>query len=207
MRTPRAAVARVLAVLTVLILLSTACGGGDEVDTLETTSTSSEKPHPRGATGDVWPSTEATTIAADPDALHLTFNGESCTYDGPTELTPGPVELVFLNESEENARTVTVIIDEGHTVQDVIDDLGAEPSTGQQPPWTKSPPSPWVDAPPWAPERGTGWSTEPGETFRREVDLEAGLYAMACARLSPHLPEFVVTVLGVWFGTGLTVEG
>ncbi len=33
----------------------------------------------------------------------LAFDGENCTYEGPTELTPGPTELIFLNESEGQA--------------------------------------------------------------------------------------------------------
>ena len=90
MPTSRPVVARVLAVPTVLILPSTACGGGDEADTLETTSASSEPP---------------TTESVDPVTLRLTFNGESCTHDGPTELTPGPVDLAFLNESDSLQRS------------------------------------------------------------------------------------------------------
>ncbi len=145
-------VRKALALLVVLALLLTACGGSDEV-------------------GEDGP-------------LRLTFNGESCTYEGPTELTAGPVELIYLNESEATAAVNLVILDEGYTIQDAIDDLGPEPSTGYAPPWTH--------------ELGTWKSTAPGESHHWEGDLEAGLYAMVCARLSP---------LGVWFGTGLTVEG
>jgi hypothetical protein len=172
----RPVMARVLAVPTVLILLTTACGGSDEVNTLETTSASSEPPTTEA--------TATTTDAVGPVALHLTFNGESCTYDGTTELTPGPVELMFLNESEGSAAVNLVSIGEGHSIQDLVDDLGPEPSTGHHPAWTR--------------ELGTWSPTVPGETHRWEGDLEAGRYAMVCARLSP---------LGVWFGTGLTVEG
>ena len=159
--------------LAVLILLSTACGGGDEVDPLETTGTSSEPP-----------ATEATTDAVDPVPLRLTFNGESCIYDGPTELTPGPVELVFLNESEGNAAVEMVSIGEGYSIQDVIDGFGTEPAIGHAPSWTH--------------ELGTWKMKLPGESHRWEGDLEAGLYAMTCVLQSPW---------GGWFGTGLTVEG
>ena len=115
--------------------------------------------------------------------LRLTFNGDSCTYEGLTELTPGPVELVFLNQSEEAAAVNFVSIAGGHTIQDVIDGFDPEPATGHHPSWTK--------------ELGTWQSTAPGESHRWEGYLRAGLYAMVCARLLP---------LGVWFGTGLTVE-
>lgn len=161
-----------------MILLFAACGGGDEaVNTAEPTSTSSE-PSTTEAT------TTTTADAVGPVLLQLTFDGGSCTYDGPTELTPGPVELVFYNESEGSAATNMVSIDEGYTIQDVIDDLGPEPATGHHPPWTH--------------ELGTWRSTAPGERHQWEGDLEAGLYAAVCAQTSP---------LGVWFGFGLTVEG
>ena len=172
-------VARVLALLAVVILLLTACGGGD--DPLEP----STSPEP--------PTTEATTTTAadeiEPAPLHLAFDGGSCTYEGPTELTPGPVELLFLNKSQGGAAVNMVYIKKGYTIQDVIDDLGPEPSTKHHPPWTY--------------ELGTWKSTAPGESHHWEGDLAAGLYAMVCARLSPDGD----TYLDAWFGTGLTVEG
>jgi hypothetical protein len=88
------------------------------------------------------------TDAIDPVPLRLTFDGESCTYEGMTEFTPGPVELVFLNESEEPAAVNMVSIDEGYTLQDNIETFGPdEPSTGHHPWWTR--------------ELGTGQSTPP----------------------------------------------
>jgi hypothetical protein len=118
--------------------------------------------------------------------MSLGFDGDSCTYEGPTELTPGPVELVFLNQSEEAAAVNLVSISGGHTIQDVIDDIGPEPSTGHHPYWTR--------------ELGTWQSTAPGESHRWEGDLSAGLYAMVCNGMS------TLGVWGVWIGTGLTVE-
>ncbi len=114
--------------------------------------------------------------------MTLTFDGKTCTYEGATELTPGPVELDFLNESQGRAAVNLVSIDEGYTIQDVIDDLGPEPSTGHHPPWTR--------------ELGTWRSTPAGETHHWEGNLDAGLYAMVCARGAP---------VGAWFGSGLTV--
>ena len=151
-------------------LLVYGCSQSDDATSDETTTTTTA------------PTT--TTDAVDPVPLSLTLNGESCTYEGATELTPGPVELVFLNESEGSAAVNMVSIDQDYTIQDVIDDLGPEPSTGHHPSWTR--------------ELGTWRSTAPGESHLWEGDLEMGLYAMVCARPSP---------LGVWFGTGLTVEG
>jgi hypothetical protein len=81
--------------------------------------------------------TTTTTDAVDPVPLRLTFNGESCTYEGATELTPGPVELTFLNESEISAAVDVTSIEEGHTIQDVIDDIGPEPGTEEAPSWMR----------------------------------------------------------------------
>lgn len=120
------------------------------------------------------------TACGGSDTLNLTFDGESCTYEGPTELKAGPVELVFLNESEVTAAANLVIHDEGYTVQDGIDEIGAEPSTGHHPSWTTEISGVW---------RSTG----AGESHHWEGDLEPGIHIMVCARLSP---------LGVWFGTG-----
>ena len=144
-------VRKALALLVVLALLLTACGGSDE--------------------------------GAEDGPLRLTFNGESCTYEGPTELTAGPAALIYLNESEAAAAVNLVILDEGKTVQDIIDNLGPEPATGHHPSWSH--------------ELGTWRRVAAGESQHWEGDLEPGIHAMVCASLSPY---------GVWFGTGLTVE-
>lgn len=131
----------------------------------------------------------------DEGPLRLTFDGESCTYEGPKEVSAGSVTLDFVNESEEHFNVNLVILDEGKTVQDVIDDLGPEPSTRHHPSWTH--------------EMGT-WdpAVMPGETVSWEGDLEAGIYAMVCAAALPSTdPKVFRGPLGVWFGTGLTVEG
>ena len=144
-------VRKALALLVVLVLLLTACGGSDE--------------------------------GAEDGPLRLTFDGGSCTYQGPTELTAGPVELIFLNESEKSAAVNFVMLLEGKTIQDAIDYGEPEPSSKHAPSWIR--------------ELGTWRAVPAGETFRWEGDLETASYFMVCARISP---------LGVWFGTGLTVE-
>jgi hypothetical protein len=66
----------------------------------------------------------------------------------------------------------------------VIDDIGGDGSL--------------THAPPWSRDMGTWRGVAVGDTYHWEGDLEEGVYAMVCARVSP---------LGVWFGTGLTVAG
>ena len=116
--------------------------------------------------------------------LRLTFDGESCTYEGPTELTGGPVELIFLNKSEASAAVNFLMLLEGKTIQDAIEYGEPYPTSKHAPSWTR--------------ELGTWRSVAAGESHHWEGDLKPASYFMVCARTSP---------LGVWFGTGLTVEG
>ena len=119
------------------------------------------------------------------DSLRLTFEGENCTYEGPTELKAGPVELVFFNESDGNAAPDLVRHIEDETIQDMIDYIGEEPAI--LPLWLPS----------WA--EHVAWHTVyAGESWRWEGDLEPGIHSLVCSSISPNL---------VWFGTGLTVEG
>ena len=172
-----------VASLTLVVLLLASCGDTAD-DSADTTIAATTITTATPTTTTAAPTTG--TDAVDPVPLRLTFDGESCTYEGITELTPGPVELVFLNESDEPAAVNMVSIDEGYTIQDAIDDLGPEPSTGHHPSWTR--------------ELGTWQSTAPGDSHVWEGDLEMGLYFMVCARLAPF-------GIDVWGGTGLTVEG
>ena len=116
--------------------------------------------------------------------LRLTFDGESCTYEGPTALTAGPVALVFLNESEERAGVNLMRHRGNETIQDMIDYIGEEPSLVTQPPWVHD-------------DYGVWRSIHAGESYRWEGDVEPGVHSMVCIRAQPKF---------VWFGTGLTVE-
>ncbi len=69
------------------------------------------------------------------------------------------------------------------TIQDAIDHLGEEPSKKHHPSWMR--------------ELGTWLGVKPGDIHRWNGSLDPGIYTMVCARTSP---------LGVWHGTGLTVE-
>jgi len=115
--------------------------------------------------------------------LELTFDGESCAYEGPTHLKTGPVTLLFHNKSGGNAAVNLVVHTGNQTIQDAIDYIGEEPTTKHYPSWTR--------------ELGTWRSVPPGESHTWEGVLEPGIYHMVCARLKP---------LGGWFGTGLVVE-
>ena len=61
------------------------------------------------------PAEESIAASIEPALLRLTFDGEACTYEGPKELPPGPVQVFFHNESDGSAATNMVSIDEGYT--------------------------------------------------------------------------------------------
>jgi hypothetical protein len=135
-------------------------------------------------------STVARTTTSDPiscnelegNCLELTFDGESCDYEGPTGIKTGTVKLLFFNKSEGSA-TVNLLRHTGdETLQDVIEYIGEEPTTKHHPDWTE--------------EVGTWWRVAPEETYIWEGSLEPDLYHMICVRYSP---------LGGWFGGGFTV--
>ena len=115
--------------------------------------------------------------------LQLTFDGESCTYKGPTLLKAGPAALQFYNNSDVVAAVNLVRHTGDETIQDVIDYIGEEPTTLDAPSWTTS-------------IIGVWGATQDGETRTWEGELEPGLYHMVCFRLSPYAG---------WFGTGLEV--
>jgi hypothetical protein len=111
-------------------------------------------------------------------------------------MKPGPVTLIFHNESDEWAATTMIRILEDKTLQDVILRVGEEPSEHQAAAimsWFT--PSWWFMFPDVWRERGAG------ESQFWEGVLEPGIHALFCASHPPS-PE----PLGVWLGTGLTVE-
>jgi hypothetical protein len=114
--------------------------------------------------------------------MTLTFDGEGCTFDGPTELTPGPVKYTFVNESKAPAVQNFVEVLEGKTLEDMIVHNGPEPFTGHHPSWTR--------------ELGTWWTTEAGDSKSWRKHLEPGNYFMVCGQAQPFL---------LWNGPWLTV--
>ena len=61
--------------------------------------------------------------------MHLTFDGESCIFEGPIYLEAGPAKLYFHNGSDQLAAVNLLRHTGGETSQDVIGYLGEEPSS------------------------------------------------------------------------------
>lgn len=165
-----------LAMVGVVIMLA-GCTAGDTADDDSTTTTT---------TTAETTSAETQVARTSVEMLRLTFNGEDCIYEGPTELTPGPVELIFTNEDEEYAIFVDLeVLDEGKTLQDMIDSIGPEPAQ---------------------PSMSVGWAhsvfgrsrVNSGETRSWARDLESGLYTMVCTRVSAPTLH--------WYAGGITIQ-
>ena len=79
---------------------------------------------------------DGTEVAgSDSRLLQLTFDGEQCTYEGPSVLSAGEIEIVYHNKSSEDIRFRFVRLDEGRTTQDMLDYL-ADPNSRGPPSWT-----------------------------------------------------------------------
>jgi hypothetical protein len=121
------------------------------------------------------------------NCLWLTFDSESCIYEGPTTLKAGPVTLLFLNESEGIAAVGLMRHTGDETIQDMIDYIGEEPSIGTSAPWVRHIPT-WRDI-------------DPGESHTWEGILEPGIHTMVCGIPEPGLFQHTI-----WFGGGFEVE-
>jgi hypothetical protein len=120
------------------------------------------------------------------NCLVLTFDGESCTYQGPTELRAGPVTLVFRNESDVVAASKLLRLWGDKTSQDLIEYYGEGPFTHSAPPWSATV-LPGIREP-----IGVGGS------HRWEGTLEPGIHGWVCGGF---MPDFTG-----WLGAAFTVE-
>ena len=174
-----------LHLLVVLALVVGACGtsdsGADDVEST-TASTTSTTIGPTTTAATASPSATENSEAV---LLDLTFDGESCTFDGPTELTQGPIVLTFHNESDVDAAVNFLELLEGKTIEDVIEYNGPEPTQRHHPSWSR--------------ELGSWSRVSAGSSHEWEAYLEPASYFMVCAQLAPPI--------SVWLGTGLTVVG
>ena len=93
----------------------------------------------------------------------------------------------LLNESEIEVVAQLMKLDEGKTLQEMLDHFEGEPSTAHKPDWMRA--------------LGTAnWRrpVQPGESFTWEGDLKPGIHFVLCVETPPYYRE--------WGGTVLTVE-
>ena len=97
---------RLLVAVAPFVLVLAACGDSDDTSSSDTA---------------------ASTVT---DIPRLTFDGSTCVYEGPEEVTAGVVVVELVNDSDGTANVFVGLLSEGKTVQDVVDALGPEPSRG-----------------------------------------------------------------------------
>jgi hypothetical protein len=166
------------------------CSQTDDAAVEETTSAAAATTTVESTTTTTTEATTTTTEATTTEAvevlvLRLTFDGESCLYEGPTVLAAGPVELVFVNESERYAQGDISRLTGNESLQDMIDYMG-------------DPPSPFE--PPWADHVNPYHPVNAGKTDTWEGNLEAGIHITMC------IDNVGSGGFGAYFATGLTVE-
>lgn len=146
---------------------------------------------------------ETTETTSESILLHLTFDGENCTYEGPTDLMAVPARVVFTNASTIVSAMNFLRHQEGYSIQDAIDYYGTEHKGLNHPFWTEElgfwgplPSDESVKV--WKETWATSQNIAPGESGTVwEGDLTPGIYHLLCAKLHPF---------GVWFGAGLAVK-
>ena len=107
---------------------------------------------------------------SDSRVLQGTFDGEQCTYEGPTELSAGEVEFVTHNETSQSLWFFFARLDEGKTIEDLIE---YNQDGTDVPSWTTNV---------WAQTRSpAGISSEPITRF-----VEPGLHSLTCGTWTPY---------------------
>ncbi|MBN1123119.1 MAG: hypothetical protein JXJ17_18750 [Anaerolineae bacterium] len=119
----------------------------------------------------------------EPDPLVFTFDGETCTYEGPTTISTGLVPVMFYNNGEEMARVGGVRLVEGKTWDDLIAY------------WQEN--GPESQPPDWAIKEASTNTVLGGGESKSSIRLVPGEYGFFCTTVSPSRG---------WPGTPLTVE-
>jgi hypothetical protein len=118
-------------------------------------------------------------------SLELAFDGAECIYDGPANLSSGPIEISFENLTDGRAWVHLVRLDGDRTVEDFKDWFDTIPGGGL-PGWTFLV---WYG--------GEGLEVEGGVFVAGEVEVFPGAYGMVCGSVNPDLG---------YFASGLVVE-
>ena len=151
---------RPVALVTLLGLALAGCASADEESTQESGAASPTAAE--GAAGE-----QAREV------LGVTFDGTSCSYDGPSEVGVGDVAIEAVNDSEVYTEVGIARIDESSTFEDFVAFYQPEPEV--------------VDSPGFATPIGAV-PAEPGQTGSDTFTLEGGQYALVCLILISDEP-------------------
>lgn len=126
-------------------------------------------------------SSSDTAVSSVSEIPQLTFDGSDCVHEGPADVTAGVVAVEFVNDSDGLANIQVMLLDEGKTTHDYIDQFSPDQASSH--------------FPPFASDMGGQPPAEAGETTTWEASLAAGQYIALCGT-SRNPPAF---------GFGLTV--
>ena len=120
--------------------------------------------------------------------LAVTWDGETCTYDGPTELAPGAATIEFVNNSDAEAGTSMARLDDDATFEDFVEYHRPEPELTGPPDFV-------------TPNVASGFA-DAGDVDTIGTDLGEGEYALVCLQEPPG-----GSAIGAWVARpgGVTV--
>ena len=122
---------------------------------------------------DVESPTAAEGTGSEQALLTVTFDGTSCSYDGPSEIGAGVATIEAVNDSEVYTEVGIARLDEGSAFDDFVAFYQPEPEI--------------VDSPDFATPIAAV-PAEPGQTGSDDVTLEAGQHALVCLILISDEP-------------------
>lgn len=188
-RRRRGRTSRLTVIVTASCLLIGGCTSSqqDTADGAAETSPAVEEETGTG-TQPTWTLPEAPT---DMTTLTVTFDGEGCSYPGPSQLPPGTVILEFVDDSDGHSdmRMTMTRLEDGVTYEDVTAFYSPEPYEG-------NPPEDLFETEQADYTVGGGTDERPGWIT---AELETGEYAMVCFEFIPWSdgPDWVARPGGV----------
>lgn len=122
--------------------------------------------------------------------LTVTWDGDTCVYEGPTEFAPGVVIVEFVNNTDAEAGTTMARLDGDATFEDFVEYHQPEPELTGPPDFV-------------TPDVAGGFA-EAGDVDTISTDLAEGEYALVCLQEPPGGSE-----VGAWVAQpgGVSVAG
>jgi hypothetical protein len=98
------------------------------------------------------------------DELTVTFEPESCRYEGPAVIQAGEVKIIYDNRTEKKVNDDVRLIPDGYTYQDHVEILTLKETNNWAPDWSVI----------------QSGSVDIDDPRAKVYDFKQGLYALAC---------------------------
>ena len=119
------------------------------------------------------PASPAATAGADEQeeqreevAVTVTFDGTTCAYDGPSELSPGVLAVEFINDNDVGGGALLLLLDDDATFDEFVDAHQPEPYLGEP-----------LD---FAEPSGTVGRVQPNDDSSSTFPVDTGKYVLLC---------------------------